>query len=188
MLTWADYALLLILAVSMGIGLWRGFVVEVLSLTVWVAAFWLSMGFGEDVATRLTGVESLSARLLLGYAGVFIVVLIAGGLVTWLIGKLIANTGLSSTDRVLGLGFGLLRGAVLACVAVLLMGFTPLPQDPWWSESRLLPGAQRGAEWMMEFLPPAAAGEINFGPAQPAIPAIDTDVPPDAAAVPAPEN
>ena len=119
MLTWADFALLLILAVSMGIGLWRGFVVEVLSLTVWIAAFWLSMGLGEDVAQRLTGVESASARLLLGYAGVFIAVLLLGGLLTWLIGKVIANTGLSGTDRVLGLGFGLLRGLVLACVAVL---------------------------------------------------------------------
>ena len=188
MLTWADFALLLILAVSMGIGLWRGFVVEVLSLTVWIAAFWLSMGYGEDVAQRLTGVEQASARRLLGYAGVFIAVLLGGGLLTWLIGKVIANTGLSGTDRVLGLGFGLLRGLVLACVAVLLMGFTPLPQDGWWRESRLLPGVQRGAEWMAGFLPAAAAEALSFdappASAQPQHPG----VPPDAAAVPAPEN
>ncbi len=188
MLTWADFALLLILAVSMGIGLWRGFVVEVLSLTVWVGAFWLSMGLGQDVAARLTFVEQLSARLLLAYAGVFIAVLLVGGLLTWLIGKVIANTGLSSTDRVLGLGFGLLRGVVLACVAVLLMGFTPLPRDAWWGESRLLPGAQRGAEWMKTFLPPAAAGEIDFGPARTATPPLEPGVPPDAAAVPVPET
>lgn len=167
MLNWADYALLLVLAVSMGIGLWRGFVVEVLSLTVWVAAFWLAIGFGADVAARLTGIEQVSARLFLGYAGVFIVVLIAGGLVTWGIGKLIANTGLSSTDRVLGLGFGLARGGVLACVLVLLLGFTPIPRDAWWSESRLLPGAQRGAEWMVTFLPPAAAEHVSFAPTGP---------------------
>lgn len=188
MLTWADFALLLILAVSMGIGLWRGFVVEVLSLTVWIAAFWLSMGLGEDVANRLTGVQSSSARLLLGYAGVFIAVLLVGGLLTWLIGKVIANTGLSGTDRVLGLGFGLLRGLVLACVAVLLMGFTPLPQDAWWQQSRLLPGVQRGAEWMASFLPPAAAGEIDFGAAPAVAPPLDPGAPPEAAAVPVSET
>jgi membrane protein required for colicin V production len=188
MLTWADFALLLILAVSMGIGLWRGFVVEVLSLTVWIAAFWLSMGLGEDMANRLTGVESVSARLLLGYAGVFIAVLLLGGLVTWLIGKLIANTGLSGTDRVLGLGFGLLRGLVLACVAVLLMGFTPLPQDAWWQQSRLLPGVQRGAEWMAGFLPQAAAEEIRFDAAPAAVEPLDPGAPQDAAAVPVSEN
>lgn len=188
MLTWADFALLLILAVSMGIGLWRGFVVEVLSLTVWIAAFWLSMGLGEDVAQRLTGVEQASARLLLGYAGVFIAVLLVGGAVTWLIGKVIANTGLSGTDRLLGVGFGLLRGVVLACVAVLLMGFTPLPRDPWWQQSLLLPTVQRGAEWMMHFLPPAAAGEISFDAAPADASPLDPGAPPEAAAVPVPEN
>lgn len=182
MLNWADYALLLVLAVSMGIGLWRGFVVEVLSLTVWVAAFWLSVAFGADVAARFTGVEAASARLFLGYAGVFLGVLIVGGLVTWAIGKVIANTGLSATDRVLGLGFGLARGLVLACVAVLLLGFTPLPRDAWWSQSRLLPGVQRGAEWMAGFLPPAAAAELDFRPAPPAPVSPPAGAPPEAAA------
>lgn len=203
MLNWADYALLLILALSMAIGVWRGFVVEVLSLTVWVAAFWLSIGFGATVAGYLGGIESVSARLFLGYAGVFIVVLILGGLVTWGIGKLIANTGLSPTDRVLGLGFGLMRGAVLACVAVLLLGFTPMPQDAWWSESRLMPRAQRGAEWMATFLPPVAAGHLGFpatgdGAAtgamrMPALPDavaddLSPDAPPAAADLPDPET
>ncbi|HEU0152981.1 MAG TPA: CvpA family protein [Arenimonas sp.] len=184
----ADYALLAVLLVSMGVGLWRGFVVEVLSLTVWIAAFWLAVGFGADAAARLTGVEQPSARLFLGYAGVFVGVLLVGGLVTWALGKFIANTGLSSTDRVLGLGFGLMRGLVLACVAVLLMGFTALPAEPWWRESTLMPGVQRGAEWMQGFLPASAANELSFAapPAMP--PMLDPVVPHEAADPPVPEN
>lgn len=187
MFTWADFALLAVLAVSMGIGLWRGFVVEVLSLTVWVGAFWLSVAFGADVAAWLGGIESPPARLFLGYAGVFLAVLIAGGLLTWVLGKFIANTGLSATDRVLGLGFGLARGVVLGCVAVLLLGFTSLPGDPWWAQSRLLPAFQRGAEWMAGFLPPAAAAEIQFpAPSAPLVP--DSPAPPVAAPESAPET
>lgn len=167
MLNAADYTLLTILAVSMGIGLWRGFIVEVLSLTVWVAAFWLTIGFGSTVSDWFGGVSSPSARLFLGHAGVFLAVLLAGGAVTWAIGRLIAETGLSATDRVLGLGFGLARGLVLACVGVLLLGFTPMPQDSWWQASRLLPSAQRGAEWMVEFLPPAAAQHVSFASTPP---------------------
>jgi membrane protein required for colicin V production len=179
----ADIALLLILAVSMAVGMWRGFVVEVLSLTVWIAAFWLSMGFGDGLADRLTGIEDLAPRLFLGYAGVFIAVLIVGGLVTWAIGKFIANTGLSATDRVLGLGFGLLRALVLACVAVLLMGFTTLPQEPWWNQSQLMPPVQRGAQWLESFLPPAAAEQIHFGP-RPAPEAVPSPGTPPAAPAP----
>ncbi|HEX4854502.1 CvpA family protein [Arenimonas sp.] len=188
-MNWADYALLLVLLVSMGVGLWRGFVVEVLSLTVWVAAFWLSMGFGADVAAWFTGVEEPSARLFLGYAGVFVGVLLLGGLITWALGKFIANTGLSATDRVLGVGFGLLRGLVLACVAVLLMGFTTLPSEPWWQASKLMPGVQLGAEWMQGFLPASAADELRFAPPAPATPEmIDPVVPHEAAGPPVPEN
>ena len=118
-MNWTDYALLAVLAISMGVGLWRGFVVEVLSLTVWVAAFWLSVGFGADVAAFFTGVEQPSARLFLGYAGVFVGVLLLGGLLTWALGKFIANTGLSATDRVLGVWLGLAAlGLLLVAVGL----------------------------------------------------------------------
>jgi membrane protein required for colicin V production len=177
MLNVADYALLTVLALSMGVGLWRGFVVEVLSLTAWVAAFWMTMAFGSTVAGWFGAVESPSARFFLGHAGVFLVVLLLGGGITWAIGKAIANTGLSTTDRVLGVGFGLARGLVLACIAVLLLGFTPAPQDAWWRESALLPRVQRGAEWMAGFLPAAARDQLDFtpgtAPVPPAAPAAD---------------
>lgn len=168
MLNGADYALLTVLAVSMAVGLWRGFVVEVLSLTVWVAAFWLAVAFGAPAAEFMSFVDTPSARLFLGYTGVFLATLLLGGLAVWGIGKLIANTGLSATDRVLGVGFGLARGVVLACVLVLLLGFTPVPRDAWWSESRFIPEVQRGAEWMAGFLPPEAQAEIEFLAAPPA--------------------
>lgn len=166
MLTWVDIALLAIVGISALVGLWRGFVVEVMSLAVWVAAFWLAFAFGDDVAALFDGtVESPSARLFLGYAMLFVGALIVGGLATWLMGKLVQSTGLSGTDRILGLGFGLLRGAALGCVLVLLMGFTPMPQDTWWRTSRVLPSFQLGAEWMRAWLPGAVAERVRFDPA-----------------------
>ena len=96
--------------------------------------------------------------------------LLVGGLATWLMGRLVKSTGLSGTDRLLGLGFGLLRGAALGCVLVLLLGFTPLPQDAWWRESQLLPGFQRGAEWLRSWLPEAVARHVRYTPALPTLP------------------
>jgi membrane protein required for colicin V production len=177
MLTWADIALLAILGISTLMGLWRGFVVEVMSLAVWVAAFWVAFAFGDDVAALFEGsVQAPSARLFLGYAALFVFALMVGGLTTWLLGRLVKSTGLSGTDRMLGLGFGLLRGAALACVLVLVLGFTPAPQDPWWRESRLVPSFQRGAEWLRTWLPDAVARHIRFDPLLAALPALS---PPD---------
>jgi len=163
MLTWADIALLTVVGLSTIVGLWRGFVVEVMSLAVWIAAFWLAFAFGDEVATLFEGtVQAASARLFLGYAVLFVSALLVGGLATWLMGKLVKSTGLSGTDRLLGLLFGLLRGVALACVLVLLLGFTPMPQDLWWKESRLLPQFQRGAEWLRTWLPDAVSQHIQF--------------------------
>ena len=177
MLSWVDILLLAVVGLSAIVGLWRGFVVEVMSLVVWVAAFWLAFAYGDDAAGIFAGhVDSPSARLLLGYALLFIGALVVGGLATWLIGKLVQSTGLSGTDRILGLGFGLLRGVALGCVLVLVMGFTPLPQDGWWQQSRVLPVFERGAEWMRAWLPHAVAQHIRFD-ALPDLPAAPDGLP-----------
>lgn len=165
MLTWVDIAPLAVLALSSIVGLWRGFVVEVMSLAVWIAAFWLAFAFGDDASVLFDGVvEAPAARLFLGYASLFFGALLVGGLVTWLMGKIVKSTGLSGTDRLLGLGFGLMRGFVLASLFVLLLGFTPLPQAREWSESRVLPGFLAGAEWLRTWLPAGVAEHVRFAP------------------------
>jgi len=183
MLTWADIALLTIVGLSTLVGLWRGFVVEVMSLAVWVAAFWLAFAFGDEAATLFEGaVQAPSARLFLGYAMLFVGALMVGGLATWLMGRIVKTTGLSGTDRLLGLVFGLLRGVALACVLVLLLGFTPMPQDAWWRESRLMPSFQRGAEWLRGWLPAQVAQYVNYSALLPPLPGIGDNAPrePDA--------
>ena len=69
------------------------------------------------------------------------------------------------SDRLLGLGFGLMRGLALASLFVLLLGFTPLPQTPEWRDSHMLPGFQRGAEWLRGWLPAEVAEHVRFAPA-----------------------
>lgn len=167
MLTWADIALLGILGISAVVGLWRGFVSEVMSVAVWVASFWLSFAFGPQVAAMFDAhVDSPSARWFLGYVVVFIAALTVGGLLTWLIGKLVKSTGLSGTDRMLGLAFGLLRGLAVACVLVLALGFTPMPAEAFWQESRLMPAFERGAQWLKTWLPVTLAEHLSFDPAR----------------------
>jgi len=65
-----------------------------------------------------------------------------------LVGRLIKKTGLSPTDRVLGLFFGLLRGGLIVCVFVLMAGATSMPQSSWWHESRVLGYFQSAAVWL----------------------------------------
>jgi len=160
---WADWTILAIIGISVLVSLLRGFVREALSLAAWVAAFWVAIAFSGPVAGFFQPwIELPSARLAIGFGLLFLVVLGIGGLVNFLAGKLVDKTGLSGTDRMVGMLFGGVRGLALVTVAVMLAGMTPLTRDPWWHESRLIPAFERVADWAGQFLPETVAGEIGY--------------------------
>jgi membrane protein required for colicin V production len=161
-MNWADYTILAVLALSVLIGLWRGFVAEVFALACWALAFWLAWMFGPALAERFSDSISVpSARVLLAYALCFVAVLIGGALVGFVLRKLVSGSGLSGTDRLLGMVFGLARGVALVVLVVLLLGFTPFTRDPWWSTSQLLPTFRLAAGWVTDRLPAHVAGYLE---------------------------
>lgn len=151
---YVDYAVLGVIVLSILVGALRGFIKEVFSLAVWAAAFLVAFQYSGALAMMLEShVELPSARTSLAFAGLFLVVLLIGGLITFLIGKLVEKTGLSGTDRLLGGVFGAFRGLILILVVMLVAGLTPVPQDPWWQQSRSIQSLMPLAEWSAQFLP-----------------------------------
>lgn len=153
-MNWADYIILAVLGLSVLIGLWRGLISEVLALGIWVAAFWVAWTFGPSVAAGLEHrIELPSARIAVGYGACFIAVLILGAMVRFLVSRLVEGTGLSGTDRLLGMVFGFARGVLLVTLGVFLLGFTAFSRDPWWHDSVLLPQFKEVAAWLGERVP-----------------------------------
>lgn len=167
-MNWPDYAILAVIAVSMGVGALRGFVKEVFSLLVWAAAFLVAYHFAGDLASLMEGSVSLpSARIAMGFTGLFIAVLLVGGLVNYLLGRLVETTGLSGTDRLLGGMFGAARGLALVLIVIMVAGFTPLPADPWWQESRTIARLMPLVDWAASYLPESIGENLDFDPAEP---------------------
>lgn len=162
---WPDYAILGIITISLLVGVLRGFIKEVFSLVVWAAAFVVAYRFAGDVAVLMEPHVSLpSARTAIGFIGLFILVLIIGGLANFLLGRLVESTGLSGTDRLLGGLFGIARGVALVVASILVTGFTPIPADPWWKESRLIPSFMPLVSWSAAFLPASVVEHLDFEP------------------------
>jgi len=136
-----DIAIVVIIAVSGGISLIRGFVKEAMSLVIWLTAFVVAMTFKELVAEVLVNVISLvSMRQLAAWLILFVGTLLLGAMVNFLLGKLVSSTGLSGTDRTLGLVFGVFRGALIVlALVVMLPEVLPVDQDLWWTSSKLIP-------------------------------------------------
>jgi membrane protein required for colicin V production len=150
----ADLVILAVCGISMLVSLFRGFVREAFSLIVWFLAVYAGLLASEPFAARLTPwIDVPSVRVIVAFVGVFVLVLVVGGLINYLLGKLVAGTGLSGTDRMVGALFGALRGAAIVLVAVILSRFTPFPEDPWWRESRLLPEFERLAVVAVRYFP-----------------------------------
>jgi membrane protein required for colicin V production len=158
-MNWTDYIIIGILGLSVLIGLWRGLISEVLALAIWIAAFWVAWTFGPLVASHLEHLIAMpSARVIVAYALCFVAVLLLGALLRFVISRLIEGTGLSGTDRLLGMLFGFARGVLLVSLLVFLVGFTAFTRDPWWQQSALLPQFQRVAAWLEQNVP-ASVGE-----------------------------
>lgn len=153
-MNWADYVILAVLFISVLIGLARGLISEVLSLVIWVAAFWLAWLFGPVVARYFEGSVSLpTARMAIGYGLCFVAVLLAGALLRFMISRLVSSTGLGGVDRLFGMMFGLVRGVLIVSAVVFLLGFTPLPNEPLWRESAMLPQFAAPAAWLGQQVP-----------------------------------
>lgn len=160
---WVDYLLLGIIVISALLSLWRGFVKEALSLVSWIAALWVAMLYFHDFGNWLARwIESSSVRDFVAFGVLFLVTVLIGGLIGYLAGELVDKTGLSATDRALGMVFGIARGVVIVAVMVMLAGLTTLPEDPWWRDSLLLIHFQDMAMWLRSFLPENIAENIRF--------------------------
>jgi len=162
-LIWVDFVILGIILISTLISLIRGFIREAFSLAVWILAFWIAWTFFREGARYLEPwIATPSVRLGVAFVGLMLFSLVAGGLVNYLVIRLVRGTGLSGSDRFIGMIFGAARGILAVAVLVLLAGLTPLPADPWWQASQLLPYFEELALWMKEMLPPEVADKFHF--------------------------
>lgn len=160
---WIDYAIVAIVAISAVMSIFRGFIREAISLVGWVAAVWLAITFAGDLAVVLEGqVEVPSLRQALAFFAIFAGVLLVTAIVNWVAGMVVDKTGLTGTDRMLGIIFGVARGVVVVALLVVAAGLTPLPQDPWWQESTFLPHFESVAREIRDLLPPEVAGRLTY--------------------------
>jgi len=162
-LIWVDYAILGIIMISAIIGLFRGFVKEAFSLLTWLVSIWLALKFSQPFSFYFADYIDLpSVRIGAAFVCLLIVTLILGSMLSYLISQIVDKTGLSGTDRFVGFLFGIVRGAVVISVLVLLAGLTPLPQDPWWSASALIGSFQELSVWLRAQIPVGIAEYFSY--------------------------
>ena len=148
-LTAVDWVIVVVLAVSTLLSLWRGFVREALSLAGWVAAFLIANLFVDQMASMLAGtIDNITGRYVASYAILFVATLIIATFVTYLAGQSMWATGLTVLDRLLGTVFGFARGVIIILVVVFVLRQLVSPPDLLWlDQSVLMPHVDMLGQW-----------------------------------------
>lgn len=157
-LGWVDIGLAAFLALSVVVGLVRGFVFELLSLAGWFAAYFAGRWLAAMVQPYIhVGVPGSTLNYGVTFALVFLIALVLWSLAARLVRALIRATPLSLLDRVLGAGFGLLRGLVVLLLVAAMVAVSPMANAAAWQRSQ-------GATWLtalLQELHPVFTGDVS---------------------------
>lgn len=158
-----DYLILGFIGLSGVLGLFRGLVKELMSLVAYIAASSAAVWWGPQASLWLGDwVANPLVRSALAYLVVFIVALLAVGLVNMTLSAMIDKTGLGTADHGFGMLFGLARGVVLVLFLVVLGGYTQMPTEPWWQDSSLVKTAIQTIISIKSHLPPDIASWLPY--------------------------
>ncbi|MDA0279343.1 MAG: CvpA family protein [Proteobacteria bacterium] len=134
-----DIVILIITVLSSAFGLWRGLIKEVLSLLTWIAALLVSRVYSEPLAGLMTGmIENDGIRYVSAFAILFVIVMMFGTFLNFLMAKLLNVTGLKLADRLLGAGFGVARGVIIVLVIMFITSMF-VSETELWQQSQLVP-------------------------------------------------
>jgi len=158
---WVDLAMLAWLALSMLIGLVRGLIFETFSLLGWGVAY-----FGAQWAVPLLApylpVESTGSALnhAAAFLCAFFAILLGWGLLSRLVRVLVRATPLSLPDRVLGAGFGVMRGLLVLLAIATMISLTPMATSSAWQRSQCATWLNVALQGLRPWLPNSISSHL----------------------------
>lgn len=160
---WFDIAILAVILLSALISLVRGFVKESISLATWLLAGFIALSYYLVLTELLVSyIESPTLSQAAAFAILFLATLIVGAIINFMVSQLVSKTGLSGTDKTLGVVFGAARGVLIVSMVVLFAGLTPMPSESWWQESIMVDQFLNVALWIKDLLPQDVANRFSF--------------------------
>jgi membrane protein required for colicin V production len=160
---WIDFAIIVLIIITLMAGLLRGLNQQAFSLIFWLLAVVVGLNFSVEFSVFLkTTVSHPPARIAASFALLFLITLITGELIGFLLGELVKKAQLTFTDRFGGMLLGVAHGMVAVTVLILLAGLSVLPNSAWWKQSLLIPPFQSIAIGLQSYIPTELKKYIHY--------------------------
>jgi membrane protein required for colicin V production len=145
----ADWIIVSVIAISCVIGAWRGFMREAISVAAWVLGIWLAWTFASVLEPHLGGLLAQEqVRVWVARLIILVSVVLLGVVVGFFATRFARYSPFGTTDRILGILFGFVRGAIIVGLFAILARLVQLNEESWWKRSALLPYAAIIGDWM----------------------------------------
>lgn len=153
-LYWVDCAILTVIGLSIITGLFRGLVKELIALCVWALAIWLAFHYSQVLEPWFEPYcKDKTVLKAVCMIAILIGTLIVGGIFNAILGFVMRKSGLSGTDRVLGMGFGFVRGVCIVALILVVVKLTSLPYESYRKDSVLYAKFDPLVDWISAFIP-----------------------------------
>jgi len=151
---WVDYIIIGVIALSVITGLFRGFIEELIALCVWILAIWLAFNYSPVLEEWLKSfIQDKTVRTAVAFIAILLGTIIIGGIFNALLSFILKRSGLSGTDRVLGMGFGFMRGIFIVSLIMSVIKMTSVPTQEYIDQSRLYAKFDPVVNWMYGYMP-----------------------------------
>lgn len=151
---WVDFIIIGIIVFSITISFFRGFVREAISLLIWIGAIVIVFKFLEPLQIHLSPwINSNFIRYSVAFGILFLAVFICGIFINLIIHALLKKTGLTITNRLLGIFFGAARGFLIVSIFLIFVSVGNIKGGTVVSQSQLASKFKPIVIWLNQFLP-----------------------------------
>ena len=158
-----DYLVLVVVAISIILSVMRGLLREVLAILGWVAAFYVAKTYTNQVLPMMpVNIPTEPLRILAAFLVLFLATLLVASLLAIALSAIFKKIGLGWLNRLLGAGFGMVRGLLIVCVLVFLAGFTSAPKDARWRDAMFSAPLEALVTSMLPWVPVSIAKYVKY--------------------------
>lgn len=123
-----DAIVVVVTLVSAALGLWTGFVWQIIRIISWLAAFWMAGRYSRPLSEQLGEHFTGNVRILLSWLAIFVVVLMVFYIIGYLGRAAVDALNVELGDRILGAFFGAAKG-LLICGSLSLVVLVYISPD-----------------------------------------------------------